>query len=183
MRVTLSKLDPGTTRVELDWPAKTLGRLDKIPGQTGHDEAGIRVVGPVAGWVEITPVGDELKVEGRVATRLALACHRCLEEVVKSKEVEFDLTLVESFGLSQSDRELAAEEMDLALIEGEKLDLVEVIREQLLLSCEMINLCRPNCRGLCSRCGANLNNSPCECQLTETDPRLAVLSQWQPSSD
>ena len=37
-------------------------------------------------------------------------------------------------------------------------------------------LCREDCKGLCSRCGKNLNLGPCDCRK-EPDPRLAALAQ------
>ena len=60
------------------------------------------------------------------------------------------------------------------------LDVTEVARQHLLLALPMVPVCRPDCRGLCPRCGANLNERECGCQRDEVDPRLAPLRNWRP---
>ena len=61
-------------------------------------------------------------------------------------------------------------------LEGDKLDLEETLETLLILDMETKFLCDPECKGLCSKCGANLNLGPCGCGK-EIDPRLAVLEQ------
>jgi uncharacterized metal-binding protein YceD (DUF177 family) len=57
------------------------------------------------------------------------------------------------------------------------LDLRQPLREQILLTLPMHPLCRPDCKGLCSTCGHNLNEGPCNCSTEEIDPRLADLKK------
>jgi uncharacterized protein len=59
--------------------------------------------------------------------------------------------------------------------EGELVDLSPPLRERLLLSLPTLPLCRDDCRGLCARCGSDLNAGPCGCAAEAGDPRLAVL--------
>jgi uncharacterized protein len=54
--------------------------------------------------------------------------------------------------------------------------LEDVLREQVLLSLPARTLCREDCKGLCPRCGHNLNTDPCECDPAPADPRWAALS-------
>ena len=63
------------------------------------------------------------------------------------------------------------------LVEGETFDLDEIIREELILNMDMTVLCSEDCKGLCPRCGKNLNEGDCGCDRTEVDPRLAKLTQ------
>jgi len=56
------------------------------------------------------------------------------------------------------------------------LDLSPVVREDMLVSLPIRVLCRPDCKGLCSQCGKNWNEGPCDCQDEVLDPRLAGLA-------
>ena len=53
--------------------------------------------------------------------------------------------------------------MVVAYYDGDRLDLGEMIREQLFLSVPLKRLCREDCRGLCPTCGVNRNRTPCDC--------------------
>jgi len=177
VRIALCKLAPGTTRFEFDWTPGTIGLLDPISGAKATET--------VRGWLELTPLGEDaesgpIRLKGRVETTIAQSCSRCLEETAAAKRVEFELVLVSSFDEALPERELKGDDLKEALLQGEELDLVELVREQLLLELGMISLCNPDCKGLCPGCGQNLNLSPCGCQTKEADPRLTALSQWRP---
>jgi len=60
-------------------------------------------------------------------------------------------------------------------ITGTKLDVEQLIWNELLAQWPMRVLCKEDCKGLCSRCGADLNLGPCSCGR-EPDPRLAALA-------
>ena len=64
---------------------------------------------------------------------------------------------------------------DYIFIEDKKLDLLAPVEEQLMLEMPSKTLCREDCRGLCQKCGKNLNEGPCTCEEHEVDPRLAIL--------
>ena len=61
-------------------------------------------------------------------------------------------------------------------LDGDWLDVDEVLSTCFILSMDTKCLCRPDCAGLCDRCGANLHLGPCRCQKPR-DPRMAVLEQ------
>jgi uncharacterized protein len=64
----------------------------------------------------------------------------------------------------------------LSYYEGEEIDLTPLVHEQIILALPTRPLCGEACRGLCPRCGANLNAAPCGCPTAPpADPRLAVL--------
>jgi uncharacterized protein len=54
--------------------------------------------------------------------------------------------------------------------------LEDVLREQVLLSLPVRTLCKPDCKGLCPRCGANRNLQPCSCDEGPSDPRWEALT-------
>jgi uncharacterized protein len=78
--------------------------------------------------------------------------------------------------------QLQADDMGLDWIHGDTLDLRATIQEQVLLALPMHVLCRPDCRGLCSRCGQPLNAGGCGCPPEEPDPRWAALSRLKLTS-
>jgi uncharacterized protein len=55
--------------------------------------------------------------------------------------------------------------------------LAPLIRELVWLAIPMKHLCDPECRGLCSHCGVNLNDGQCQCEEIRVDPRLARLKE------
>jgi uncharacterized protein len=70
---------------------------------------------------------------------------------------------------------LSPDDMALSYYEGEEIDLTPLVHEQALLALPTRPLCSDDCRGLCSRCGANLNAGPCGCPAAPAEPRLAAL--------
>ena len=100
-------------------------------------------------------------------------CSRCLSPV----SVDRNETLSEVYG---TEAELPE---DVLPYNGEYIDLTETIRETLILSEPMRVLCRPDCKGLCPQCGANLNDGPCSCPTDKIDPRLEVLAQLLQSKE
>lgn len=111
---------------------------------------------------------DVLSLHGEATTELALCCDRCRKVFRKSKTLSLDYRLAQ---------ELCGDELeDLLLLDDDSLDLSELVYDAFLLDMDTKNLCSEDCRGLCSGCGANLNEEVCTCQR-EIDPRWAALSQ------
>ncbi|MEO7658752.1 MAG: DUF177 domain-containing protein, partial [Pyrinomonadaceae bacterium] len=71
--------------------------------------------------------------------------------------------------------EVSDEALDESLVEDGKIDMAEVVREQLLLVQPEQIFCREDCKGLCPQCGANLNLIDCKCADDDIDPRWAAL--------
>ena len=61
-------------------------------------------------------------------------------------------------------------------LEGDSADLDDIVRTVFVLNLDSKLLCKEDCKGLCHRCGKNLNDGPCNCQK-ELDPRFAALKQ------
>jgi uncharacterized protein len=112
----------------------------------------------------------EIVVLGQVEGVLRGECRRCLEPVRTA--VKLDLTLVYA-----PEDLLAGGEADVRPIptRARELDLGEAVREELVLSVDPFVLCKPDCKGLCPKCGVNWNQWTCECAGEEHDPRWDVL--------
>lgn len=68
------------------------------------------------------------------------------------------------------------EDDEILLLEDGKVDAGELAREAFILDMDTKTLCSEDCKGLCPRCGADLNLGPCSCKK-DVDPRLAVLAK------
>jgi uncharacterized protein len=126
--------------------------------------------------------GDDqsVHVRGRLSARVGLQCGRCLEDFAFAMEQDLDLFYLphraeEEESEEEDEVELADRDMVVAYYHGERLDLGEMIREQLFLGLPMKRLCREQCAGLCPTCGANRNARPCACPPVEAGSRLAGL--------
>ena len=123
---------------------------------------------PVLAEGSVTNHAGALVLEGTARSLLDLICDRCGKEFSREKVVELDSLVAQ---------ELEDEENDeILLLEGTELDLDQVVRESFILAMDTKNLCSDDCKGLCAKCGANLNDGPCGCK-PDVDPRLAVLAQ------
>jgi uncharacterized protein len=122
------------------------------------------------------PIGPCYRIDGRISAGGTLACSRCLEPV--SWQVD-DSFAVEYRRAHPDDEEveLTDDELDVAFLDGDVLDLGEVAAEQLLLALPMRIVCDEQCAGLCPRCGANRNrDGACVCE-PEADPRWDALRE------
>ena len=108
-----------------------------------------------------------LHLEGRLTAEMRCVCDRCGAEFDSRKETELEGVIVE---------EESEDHPEYFLLEGNALDLDDVVSTCLILDMETKFLCREDCKGLCATCGRNLNLGPCACRK-ETDPRFAVLEQ------
>lgn len=133
---------------------------------TGYSiEGSIKVDG------SIVNTGRFYRVEGVVYCKKAFRCDRCLEDFVQAQEHSF----MEEYKKGVADD--SEENEDVNYFDGEVIDITDLIRDTILLAQPLNNICSPACRGLCMKCGANLNKSECGCDRTIVDPRLAVLQQ------
>jgi uncharacterized metal-binding protein YceD (DUF177 family) len=78
--------------------------------------------------------------------------------------------------LEAGERELLESDLNVQVVEGEVFDTWPLVLEQLQLNIPMKPLCRPDCPGLCPRCGADLGAGECSCAASAPDPRWAALA-------
>ncbi len=118
-------------------------------------------------------------IEGSININVTLNCSRCCGDFVQPMD---NITFREEYNPVQemshdSDQELKPDDLDLSYYYNDELDLQELIKEQVMLSVPMKPVCSENCKGMCVRCGKELNSGPCECEEDKLDPRLAPLQQ------
>lgn len=116
------------------------------------------------------------RVRGTIIADASLDCTRCLEPVEKHIVIPFEAVFLDSSEEDKSiEKEVGDEQLDESLVENGRIDIAEVVREQILLAMPEQIFCREDCRGLCPKCGSNLNLIDCKCADDEVDPRWAVL--------
>ena len=132
-----------------------------------------------------TKLGRKVLVQAKATVPIKGQCKRCLKAVTLDEPVEivrsYTPELPAQHETHKDDTE-ASFDPDLAdeeLYEGKEIDLKPAIREQILLQIPGSPLCREDCKGLCPRCGKDLNEGDCGCDRTVMDPRWAALKGIQ----
>jgi len=125
---------------------------------------------PVKAIGAVRNTAGVLMMTGSVSTTIHGVCDRCASDF--DAYVEFPLNVVLVTELANEDNE---DEWVFPL-EGDSADLEDIVRTVFVLNLDSKLLCKEDCKGLCCRCGKNLNDGPCTCQK-ELDPRFAALKQ------
>jgi DUF177 domain-containing protein len=120
-------------------------------------------------------------LEAVLKGRARLRCGRCLAGFEFPFTERMQLHLLPSAALPQDDEtRLGRDDLEVRFYEEPRVDLAEVAAEQFALALPMKPLCTEDCRGICPRCGANLNEGACSCP-PERDDRFAPLLDWRPN--
>ena len=132
----------------------------------------------------------EVHVSGKLTNnggymRLALLCSiaydsicaRCLKPVSDTIHINFEKTVCEEGDLQNTDNDDYVE-----ICEG-MLDIDEALIEDMILNFPLKILCDEDCKGLCPKCGIDLNTGSCSCVTKEIDPRLAPLLKFFDNDD
>ena len=123
---------------------------------------------------------DHIRVNGRVETTVRLSCSRCLAEFDANVKSLFTLFYNKTSGLPlEEEQELTETDLDSASYEGDYIDFTAEISEQVLMEIPFKPLCKEDCSGLCSNCGADLNTVDCGCSHTETNLKFAALKNFK----
>lgn len=123
---------------------------------------------PVKFKATVSNKASLVQLSARISYDYAAGCDRCGKPTVKSYAVEIEKSLAPSIEGEESD--------SIILVPDMKLDLDEFIYTEVITSLPMKHLCTEDCKGLCSKCGKNLNEGECDCPKKEIDPRLAALA-------
>jgi uncharacterized protein len=161
----LLRAAPGTSR---EYPLA----VERMPIAEGLETAA-----PVRGSVRLASTGRGILARGHLTTALPETCSRCLTAVTSPVEVDLDEEALPSIDIDTGlPLDTDAEPDALRLDDHHELDLSEAVREAISLAEPIVVLCRPDCRGLCLVCGADLNADPSHDHgADELDPRLAAL--------
>ena len=119
----------------------------------------------------------DIRLRGQYAGNFKVPCARCVEPVEVALASDFDL-IFRPVGADAGphERSISAGETEIGYYQKDSLSLEDVLREQVLLSLPVRTLCKPDCKGLCPRCGQNRNSQACSCDEGPNDPRWEALA-------
>jgi uncharacterized protein len=154
---------PGATRA--------LKRVVPAPADLGVELISVPEGSDVELDLTLTSVSEGVYVSGNVRGSLTGECGRCLDEINES----FDVPIAELFAYADSTTEETTDEDEVGRMQGDLLDLEPAVRDAVVLTLPTNPVCRPDCPGLCSECGAHLADLPADHSHEDVDPRWATL--------
>ena len=149
-----------------------------------HEDAVLKE--PVTTDFSLVHKDRNLRIEGKVETAIRYRCSRCAKEYTKAFSAGFDLSYMPQPEWASDENvevELRYEDMDVAFYDGIVFDVNLMILEQIELSIPMKFVCRDDCKGLCYKCGADLNEGICSCIRETGDARMAPLLEFRKKMD
>lgn len=152
-----------------------------IEFESGEDAARLKNTVQIKGTV--TKRIAQTDVAGEIAADAEIDCTRCLQPIEKKLKIPFRVSFVTpEFYTQAAEAELRADDLDVSLFDGDRINLTEVAREQILLDLPAQVFCTEDCKGLCRKCGANRNLVDCNCEEKEIDPRWQGLRELKTKS-
>ena len=109
------------------------------------------------------------RIRGNVRLRFQAACDRCLAEVPVELSLSFDRLV------TSPDREEDEDVDDKSFMEGYQLNVETFVYNEVIGNWPSKILCKEDCKGICHKCGQNLNMGDCGCDTFVPDPRMAVI--------
>ena len=147
-----------------------------VPFSTSVDLSDLRygesnpVTEPVLASGTVRNTAGVLMMTGSIHTTIHGVCDRCADDFERFVEFPIDVVLVTELSNEDNEDEWVFH------LEADAADLEDIVRTVFVLNFDSKQLCSEDCKGLCCRCGKNLNEGPCSCQK-EVDPRFAALKQ------
>jgi uncharacterized protein len=162
MRIHTDQLEQTRITLEYEKPAHRFPALRRVTAN-GDDN----FTGPVRVSVTAERVGELVEVRGVARASARQSCGRCLAEFDSRMETEFELTYARRVagphGAADPQPPDPGPDDGLIYFHGDEIDLTAGVQEHLILALPLRPLCRESCKGLCARCGGDLNLGPCGC--------------------
>lgn len=158
-------------RFDVERPAGTIEFLDPKLTQTSPLYA--------TGTVElVVPSIGEIRVRGHARVRMEAECDRCLDPLKYPIDSDFELYYRPVSEGSTAEVAIDEGESAIGFYQGDGIELDDVLREFVLLTLPMQQICRENCKGICPVCGQNRNHVTCSCESAKVDDRWAALRSF-----
>jgi len=126
----------------------------------------------------LEPAGQGYLLRGVLRGELLVPCARCLEPAPVPVEAPLAVSFVENTGHDGAGGEEPQD--DVLLVEHGIIDLGRPIRDEILIAIPMSPVCRPDCAGICPRCGRNRNLTPCACETQPPESsKLGALAKMK----
>src|SRR5437016_6223347 len=165
-------------RIELEKLEESGGRYARTyeVDQLAFDEHELHLIEPVSVEGRIRRKDEVVELRGRLRTKIAIPCGRCLKSVELPIDVEFAERFTPAVSWKDEEQhELSEDELNLAAFDGEGIDMDDLVREEIILALPGHVLCDETCKGLCPACGADRNAGSCDCTSKQIDSRWEKL--------
>ncbi len=118
----------------------------------------------IAYKIQLSCEQDKIRARGSITTNVSMRCVSCLDYYEMPIQSRFDLIMFPFDLIDDVSSGLSRDEMEYIFFDGEKIDLKKILMEQVNLFAPVRPVCSPDCKGLCSYCGANNNHESCQCK-------------------
>lgn len=171
MRIRVDEIPEAGRTLKLHWDHSRLA-----PYLPEDDPFELKLLRPIQVELDVERHPDHVRVLGGIKGELQLSCHRCLSpfQWQLSEPVDVYLIPAEKAPLEE-ETELEEDDLEYEFFDGEVIEIDQLIAEQVFLALPFKVLCSEDCRGLCPKCGANLNEEPCRCGGGDEKSPFAAL--------
>ena len=176
MKLPVSQIHEGDNALHFD------SRQDGWVRDVMHhvEKRGYRFNSPMLAEMNLVKLEPDYYLRGRLEFAIQQTCARCAEPFQLDIKHPFEVAFAHISG--QTVRKTAklteeSEELDINFFEGPELDLAPVVEEQFFLSIPYQAVCKPACRGMCQKCGQNLNAGACGCSGEIKPNPFSILKQ------
>lgn len=156
-------------------------QLEMDPATLDLEDSGVQFVTPIHVQSRLVVMDRTVYVSGDADAQVRLQCVRCLEAIPFPARSSFQVHVEPQESASGKTpgewHELHREELDDYCYSGDTINLLELLREQILLALPAYPLCRADCRGLCPQCGADRNRLSCRCVAAEARPPMTQFQE------
>ena len=125
----------------------------------------VKFLSPVSFTGKVEKTDDFYTVTGKIHTDVCMNCVLCLEPVDISIDCDF----------FQKYANVDTKEDETEFFQGDCIDIFKALKDTIICEIPMKVLCREDCKGLCLKCGKNLNEGECGCDRASLDPRMSAI--------
>ena len=165
--------DIGDDGLEVDLPVTTAWLAEQCPDLGAKPGPGGVLMHGV-----LEKSGDDVLLRGELRGVLETTCSRCLEPARVDLDIPLTISFVEKGADGDADED-DDDDGDVVYFDGSEIDLGAELRDEILLAMPINPFCQEGCQGLCSVCGGNRNQSPCDCEerQRELTSKLSALGK------
>ncbi|UCD57328.1 MAG: DUF177 domain-containing protein [Candidatus Hydrogenedentota bacterium] len=150
--------------------------VDEVPEGGQHIEGSIQpsdvklelpgysLTQPLTFAARARKTGDDVYMEGNLRGVVNSQCSRCLTSFNLPLDMDVNVIYVPEKERLGKEGNVLEPDSNLSFYEGDAIDLLREVKDLIHVNLPIKPICRPDCRGLCPRCGADLNVAPCECE-------------------
>ncbi|MGB9607100.1 MAG: YceD family protein [bacterium] len=167
-------------KLDLSELIKSAGAVIPFHLEEEIEVEGVELLSPVIADCKFSNTHRSIVIECEFDTSYMAECVRCLKHFPYHLHFAFQEAYTRQDLMLDSKGNLLTEDEDIrSVFEGYVLDLSELLRQNIIIALPVAPLCSPDCKGLCPKCGKDLNEGECDCEKKKIDPRWQKLSEYK----